>query len=424
MKYKKRILICISIYIFLGIGIFFVARAYTDIKDDRLKGEAYKNLNTFFEKQNKFISITYSNEKVSYEKTEIPVFKEKFSFFKDDKDEQRYNWEQFYGDIYKMYKLKPKYESDNKWSGYQFDVIEIVQGEYIRKYQIYPYLVGYKKQSESYIYNYTPSVQTAIDESFEFWSTNNKSHYKGYINNNISISDIKQAVENEYYMLFSYDECCEYNGKEYTDSIMTTGVKFVYIPEDSPFEAMSNGYYRVYNMYHQQYYYSIESRFWNPKKEERRRIIKWGYAILTVLLICYIIPLSVIENKKKQLQKESLKEKLLRIINPRNFMKPYNEIKVSMANDIYSRLQNIPPDDEVSLKGIRKEISNKLGVNFIDEDILKDLQKKCNPLNFMNPYNDEKIKISNQLYAKLQSKILTIDELEDIQDEYDVKLKS
>ena len=105
-------------------------------------------------------------------------------------------------------------------------------------------------------------------------------------------------------------------------------------------------------------------------------------------------------------------------------MKPYQEQKVNAANDIYARLQNIAPEDIILLKEIRKEISEKLGVSFIDIDLLSKMQKMCNPKNFMNPYDEEKIRTANLLYGKLHNNNITIDEIEDIQKEYETKLKS
>ena len=149
-----------------------------------------------------------------------------------------------------------------------------------------------------------------------------------------------------------------------------------------------------------------------------------GWSILSGLILSIVIPLSIKENKRKKHNAESLKDKLLRISNPQNYLSPYQEQKVNAANGIYARLQNISIDDIISLKEIRKEISDKLEVSFIDSDLLKELQRKCNPKNFINPYDEEKIRIANLLYGKLVNDNLTIDELEDIQKEYEMKLKS
>ena len=121
---------------------------------------------------------------------------------------------------------------------------------------------------------------------------------------------------------------------------------------------------------------------------------------------------------------ESLKSKLLRRVNPKNFMNPFDETTVNIANDIYVRLQATSSDDDITLKQIRKEIADKLKINFTDKNLLKKLQKNCNPQNFMNPYNEEKVRTANLLYAKLQNSNLTIDELEEIQKEYETKLGS
>ena len=425
MQYKTLIFICIISYIVLGLGVFFGAKLITDKKDDKLRQEAYDNLNAIFDKQEKFVRIAYSGNKVSYERTEIPKYKHDVFI---DKDKQQYEWEEDYGDIYKMYKLKPKYESDDKWTGFRFDVISSQGLGVINTYQIYPYMIGYRKQSQSYMYNYMPSIQSAVDDAFDFWSSDDKSSYKKYIDDNIFMHDIEDAVENEYYMLFSYEDCCRFFDKEYTDSLVrATGVRYSvnFNYEAKDYGYMYNGYYKVYNVAKPISNYTLNYNvFSNPKWEDRKNIMILGYSILSGLILSIVIPLSIKENKRKKHNAESLKDKLLRISNPQNYLSPYQEQKVNAANGIYARLQNISIDDIISLKEIRKEISDKLEVSFIDSDLLKELQRKCNPKNFMNPYDEEKIRIANLLYGKLVNDNLTIDELEDIQKEYEIKLKS
>ena len=429
MKYKDIISISFIGYIVLGLGVFFGAKLITDIKDDRLRKEAYHNLDTFFEKQNKFVRIAYSGNKVSYEMTEVPEFKYKYKIPYTDKEKQYYDWENYYGDIYKMYKLKPKYESDDEWTGFRFDVISSQGWDIISTYQVYPYMIGCRKQSQSYMYNYMPSVQTAVGEAFDFWTSNDKSSYKKYIDNDISIYDIKHAVENEYYMLFSYEDCCRIYGKEHADSLVrVSGVQYVFPTqcEASSYGGyMYNGYYKVYNVIKPISNYTLSYNvFWNPKWKDRKNIMLWGYSILSALFLSIVIPLSIKENKRKKINAESLKEKLLRVSNPQNYLSPYQERKVDAANDIYARLQNISADDIALLKEVRKEISDKLEVSFVDSDLRKELQRKCNPKNFMNPYDEDKIRIANLLYGKLHKNNLTIEEIEDIEQEYEEKLKA
>ena len=393
MKYKTIIFFCIISYIVLGLGIFFGAKLIIDKKDDRLRKEAYSNFRAFFDKQDKFVKIAYSGYDVFYERTEIPRITE------------QYDWEQAYGDVYKMYKLKPKYESDDEWTGFRFDIIEASGNYDINVYQVYPYMIGYRKQSQSYMYNYMPSVQTAVDEAFDFWtSSDDISSYKEYIDNDISIYDIRDAIENEYYVLLRVDA-----GNQ----------------EISDYEYVQDGYCKVYNALKPIYNYVLSYNIFRfPSLEDRKNIMICGYSILSALFISIVIPLSIKENRRKKLNAESLKEKLLRVSNPQNYLSPYQEQKVNVANDIYARLQNISSDDIVSLKEVRKEISDKLKVSFIDSDLLKEWQKKCNPKNFMNPYDEEKIRIANLLYGKLLNNNLTIEEIEDVQQEYEEKLKS
>lgn len=108
--------------------------------------------------------------------------------------------------------------------------------------------------------------------------------------------------------------------------------------------------------------------------------------------------------------------------NPQLFLKPYDEVKVTIANDIYEKIISTPVEDKYTLKELRKEATNKLGVVFIDNEKKKDLLAASNPKKFMKPYNAEKIRIANQLFSKLQNECIDVDDFEIIEQEIKNKL--
>ena len=280
-----------------------------------------------------------------------------------------------------------------------------------------------------------PSVQSAVNEAFDFHTTNDKSSYSKYMTSGSGISeyDVKRAVENEYFNCFSYEDLVRYRGQEEADAYMRRIDWWKYGNDASFYKAkdqyegdygyMYNGYYKVYNYIAPVAYYQIKYNYnWDPRATDKKKILIWGYAFLTLLLLAAIIPLSVIEARKKKEKGMSLKEKLLHVCNPTQFMKPYDEKKVAAANDLYESIIAVPDDDIDALKSLRKRAAKELGVSFVDPDLLKELISIANPEKYTKPYNPEKVRIANQIYTRLVSDGLDVDEVEELQNEINEKL--
>lgn len=109
--------------------------------------------------------------------------------------------------------------------------------------------------------------------------------------------------------------------------------------------------------------------------------------------------MTLIEDEK--FLKESLYERLKRLCFPSNFMINYNKEKVDAANNIYSKLLNISPDNIAALDELCKLAEEELDLNLLDEYQFNDLKNKINPQNFMNPYDSTKITLANDLYSKI-----------------------
>lgn len=129
------------------------------------------------------------------------------------------------------------------------------------------------------------------------------------------------------------------------------------------------------------------------------------------------------KEKEKILDKtQGLWYVLERKCNPQNYMSPYNKEMVDKANSIYAELQKTDKSDEISLKEIRRRIESELQISFIDKDEIESLKFIANPSNYMQPYNAEKVALANELYAKLQDETIHIDELDNIKEQIE-KLK-
>lgn len=439
MKRTTIIWLIVLAYILCGVGLYFGTESFLDKKMNRLRAEAQNNLEHFFARQNKFVSVGYSGKKVAYEQISVPKYEAKAFTLNPNEDKEQ--WKETWGDIYKLYKLKPKYtsdkewDSDRQWSGWLLNIVEQVSYDCFRTYQVYPYRVGYRKQTYSWEYEYMPSVQSAVNEAFDFHTTNDKSSYSKYMTSGSGISeyDVKRAVENEYFNCFSYEDLVRYRGQEEADAYMRRIDWWKYGNDASFYKAkdqyegdygyMYNGYYKVYNYIAPVAYYQIKYNYnWDPRATDKKKILIWGYAFLTLLLLAAIIPLSVIEARKKKEKGMSLKEKLLHVCNPTQFMKPYDEKKVAAANDLYESIIAVPDDDIDALKSLRKRAAKELGVSFVDPDLLKELISIANPEKYTKPYNPEKVRIANQIYTRLVSDGLDVDEVEELQNEINEKL--
>ena len=426
MKTSSKIAIAIAAYMLLMAGSYFGIKKIVDAKDDRLRQEAYQAFDRYFARQNKFVKIAFSGKKVAYERIDVPKYTATGIF---DSNQRREKWNEDYGDLYRMYKLVPKYtsenswDSDRQWSGWMFNVIEKISYDAFQFYQLYPYEVGFIKQSDSWMYDYMPSVQEAVNGSFEFQSSNDKSDYSKCISD-VSEYDIIRAVENEYYEMYSYDRDVEILGeKEAKNRLHSRKGAFSYYTnesnnrEDGHAGYMYNGFYKVFNKKVSLYFYQIAYRGWDPKMRDLKKYCTYAGIILTLLLIGFLVPTIIAGNRKKKIQNEDLKDKLLRMCNPSNFMSPYDEQKVAAANDIYERLISIPAEDTEELKQIRRQAATTLGLSFVDKDLLQQLINKANPKRYMEPYDAEKVRIANQIYTRLMAGGLDVDEVEQIQEE-------
>lgn len=443
MKKINIIYTTLFLYIVIATSIPFLADIYVDKKEHKEYVKALNKLNEFFKDQDKYIFIDYSGEKVGYEQISIPKYKKKPLLLSKGKD--KLEWEEKWGDVYKLYKLKPRYTSENDlfadhtWTGWSFTAVEKFSHDGFCSYMIYPYQVAYKRQNERWMYDYMPSVQSAVDESFDFFTNNEKSSYKQYISskNKGIVYDLKSAIAPEYdsyFIAFSYDEDKRILGKETLDSILyskdinkMSNHNFVW-SEIQPNETQDEGGmytqdYKVNNRYQPVARWVINYNFWvDPKKKDRENIILYSEISWLALAFFIIFPLGVKEYRRRKFDQESLKNKLLRLCNPKQFMKPYNEKKISIANDIYEKILNSQESDIIVLKELRKEASIKLGIDFIDKNKKRLLLSEANPKRFMKPYNADKVRIANAICAQLSSESIDIDTLEDIEQEIKEKL--
>lgn len=135
------------------------------------------------------------------------------------------------------------------------------------------------------------------------------------------------------------------------------------------------------------------------------------YIFASLLLLFTGLRIINWRNKKREME-DSKFYKLKKKCNPANFMKPYQKEKIDKANEIYALLMKTDPNDNDALNRLEIRIENELNISRIDQEELQILIKKCNPQNFMSPYVPEKVKIANEIYSQLMKENLTFEEYE------------
>ena len=426
MKRSKIVLVAFLTYLVALTGMFFGVDNYIESKDDRLRKEIHDKLHSIFKDRQQYIDVAYSGKKVGYEKDSIPA-KPNPSKFKNVEtnqiDHELYRsaldgWTDKYGNLTKMYRIHYK-RSD--WSGsYDFKDgwnLCMLEYDYDGVYQtwLFPYAVGYIKQDHYFGNSYLPSVQSAVDEAFEYYTTDKNSTYfskfeKGSIDR--AWSEIYKA-ENEYYFM-SKDETPRFS--------RTSFPLFENYSNDGKSYAYQRGY--MYNDYYKVFLASSQPTTWTIRKWKGEPDIKekkdlWMYWTigLSILLSLVVVPICIIDVKHKKIKNESLHAKLMRLCNPSNFMKGnnYNKDKVDKANAIYKRLLEVSPEDIDALNELQQIAVSDLGINLIDSEKLEELKQIVNPQKYMKPYNPDKIAIANELYAILSKDNLTFSELLEVE---------
>lgn len=407
---------------------------YIEKKDNRLYCEISQSIEEAFNKYCEsnypfppyFIDDSYANRTVSYKEIRVPYppkTKKNDELSKYIYDE----WYKLFGGIKKMYKLnydistdENRFIEENGWCLAQ----KSTHGDNIYVELIFPYAVGFYAPDSYFGYEYFPSVEEAVNEAYDFFTANNKNKLQKY-NKGTNDKIIDEIIlSNEYYLIAEganqYGDIskiggmplfCESDTIPFFDKIMKAHKS---TPKIYEYTYMYNGYYKVYIAKSQPIAYSIQKFNWNPDECERNELlIKWAI-IISGIFILIEIGLIVSEVKRRKRLKEPIYDKLMRICNPGNFLKPQDPKKFEIATEIYKKIQEITRNDIKELDEIQKVVVKELGINLIDKEERMSLLKRINPKKWMNPYNEEKMKLANDLYVRMNATDLTWSEFEEI----------
>ena len=384
----------------------------------------------------------YVHREVKYSKTIIPQrpqkpsTKDKSDFMKqielEKYQEDVKEWKEKYGDLLGLYALEYEsnviYEAKNGWKLVGIDYEGCIPNR-DNKWQpilsvryIFPYAVGYRPESTYY----RPSIQTIVQEAYDFWTKDSKSSYAdrfkyGFYNDCMyEITNI--SAESRYFKYNNWDPYTDrktsyQKERTFFDKPLQSKLEefddYDHIPLDGGY--MYNNFYRVFNAFTRPVYYAFERQDDVIEEDIKSLRIKW-IVCLTILLLLITIPLMVISRRKRKLMNETYYDKLKRLCNPSNFLKNYDKAKVDVANEIYQKLLQTSPDDKETLDKIQADAIDKLKISLIDKSLLDDLKKKVNPQFFMKKYDAEKVLLANDLYARLQNDNLSYNEFIEIQE--------
>lgn len=77
---------------------------------------------------------------------------------------------------------------------------------------------------------------------------------------------------------------------------------------------------------------------------------------------------------------------------------------------------NTSPDDKDTLYDLQSQAEEELGVSFVDLEMIEKLKKKVNPMRFMKPYNPEKVTLANELYSRLSKENISYKDIIEIEE--------
>ena len=430
MKRKNIIIVLWILWIVSMIGMVFGVYYYINNKRIRLRSEIRENVESIFEGQSNgdmfvsnddgFFDVAYSDSPVRhYKKVAIPSkpSKDGLAAISPSIYEERVDdWNQSYGDLASLYELNWGDKYPNQEDD-GWSIIRIHCGGSDEDFIQTNTIFPYKVGLKKSEWGNFYTVEQAVNEAFEFYATSPKSGYSERFSrgSNNRLWSKIHDSNNEYFWIVENE-----NSNRWilgTPIYHPKGKSYDEVQQTMPYENgwMHNGYYRVFIAATQERHYMIEEKDWVVNENRNHLLLWWGIS-LTVLFMSLVIPLTIKESKVNKKKSETLYQRLVRQCNPKNFIDNYDKEKVEKANIIYKRLLETTPDNNDDLIEIQMQASSELDISFIDEAELEDLKEKVNPKRFLNPYNAEKVSLANELYAVLAKDNLTYGELVEVKE--------
>lgn len=324
-------------------------------------------------------------------------------------------YESYFGDLKSLYKVSYLLGSDSRLFNCCWCLkIMYKSSDGFSLQELFPYGVGYKKILDFYQTSVEDAVKDAFDfytknKKSQYSNSIEIGSYKRIYSQITNLSNeyyyINRAVDSTIVLKFFrpfFGEIKEPN---------------LYTPLNCSRESyMYNNEYKVFVGTTPQISFYIDRIDEEQDSKEIASLRSlWG-VLLTILMLLIVVPLTLMEIRYQKRIKETLYVKLKRLCNPSKFVTEYDKEKVDKANAIYQKLMNTSPDDKDTLYDLQSQAEDVLGVSFVDPEMVEELKKKVNPKRFMKPYNPEKVTLANELYSRLSQKNISYKEIIEIEE--------
>lgn len=160
--------------------------------------------------------------------------------------------------------------------------------------------------------------------------------------------------------------------------------------------------------------FSICENTKNLEYDEANKIDIIGKILCVNLLLLSLYGVCGFARSKRKTLNEAIYKDLLVKCNPAKFMKPYNKEKVEVANTLTQLLTKTSPNDEEQIVRIEETAHSKLGVNIIDKKYVRQLKRVIYPKKFLKPYDEKKFSLANELYTLLADGNVTYAIIKDV----------
>jgi hypothetical protein len=268
---------------------------------------------------------------------------------------------------------------------------------------IYPAIIELRNNS-----NNVGFINIALNDSYNFFTKSEDSEYT----NCDKSQRLKQFM----------DFCLPNNESCYYQWVRKEGTYFRLIPQ-LQWTYLTNQFYNVHLGYSKTFQFELKlnedyvERKTTEYKTELTSIQNIITLVLSVLLLLYLFILIIKSYSEKKQHKETILQRITKSAHPKQFIDNYDKVKLEIANAIYDKALKTDENDEEAIALLAKEIEEKLGLYLITKGEIKELRDRCNPKNFMKPYNAEKITKANTLYGDLQKENISFSRYVELRNE-------
>lgn len=280
------------------------------------------------------------------------------------------------------------------WSGGE-------EGRRIVEYIVTPYAVSFRRNSYNSL-DSNSSIDYILDNAYDFYTTDDQSDFKMSMVSNVETFINEPYIDNPYFCLEDNEKGNPFlsNISMYADygTYMYNGLYYVFV------KAYGRKIYEL--TLNKDYVKSEKEKYISGKQN---LICSLGFMFISILTIIWFVCAFLTYRELKE-NKQTLLKRILTQCNPKKFIKNYNGHSLEIANNIYSKALVTDANDNEEILRLASLAESELGVELISKSDIQSLKRKCNPKRFMKPYNPEKVSMANELYTKLSQEKLSCSE--------------